>query len=334
MRALVLSGGGALGAFEAGAIQALSDNHDEFDIVCGTSIGAINAAFAAQDKIPQLTSLWQRIGTLDPPVIDYFQQVQFAIDLADEFEKIAHLNPFGIEPFVKRWTEIGSKKAFLALRGFVRPNAIETILSSNLEFTTLKRSLIVTATDLTRGASEAFYAFVGANCDSMQRSFTAAFGDGAHQLTTNENLALAVRASAAIPGAFEPVAMNLGSAGNKDFVDGGVANNVPVTLAAYAGATDISVILLQPFQTAPPSYPTTNLLDIGMASFTVMQQTLLQQDMQRVNKTPNVTVRYISPATPLPLTVLSFTDQSGIDQAFAAGMAAARASTPLGKPKE
>ncbi len=127
MKALVLSGGGALGAFEAGAIQALSDSHDESDIVCGTSIGAINAAFTAQDKIPQLTSLWQRIGTLDPPVIDYIEQVQFAIDLADEFEKITHLNPFGVEPFLKRWAQLGSKKAFLALRGFLKPNAVITV---------------------------------------------------------------------------------------------------------------------------------------------------------------------------------------------------------------
>jgi NTE family protein len=52
-RALVLQGGGALGAYEAGAFMALyeqygqqnkSDYHGLFDIVAGTSIGAINAA--------------------------------------------------------------------------------------------------------------------------------------------------------------------------------------------------------------------------------------------------------------------------------------------------
>ena len=31
MTALILSGGGALGAFEAGAIQSLRDSGDEFD---------------------------------------------------------------------------------------------------------------------------------------------------------------------------------------------------------------------------------------------------------------------------------------------------------------
>ena len=55
-RALVLQGGGSLGAYEAGAYQALyerttkKDNEDNYtgrpflDIVAGTSIGAINAA--------------------------------------------------------------------------------------------------------------------------------------------------------------------------------------------------------------------------------------------------------------------------------------------------
>jgi NTE family protein len=54
-RALILQGGGALGAYEAGAFRALcswlksdnnntSDDEHIFDIIAGTSIGAINAA--------------------------------------------------------------------------------------------------------------------------------------------------------------------------------------------------------------------------------------------------------------------------------------------------
>jgi predicted acylesterase/phospholipase RssA len=51
-RALILQGGGALGAYEAGAVQELikelskpsSGNRPIFDIVAGTSSGAINAA--------------------------------------------------------------------------------------------------------------------------------------------------------------------------------------------------------------------------------------------------------------------------------------------------
>lgn len=46
---LVLEGGGAKGAFHCGAIKALYDNGYTFDGAVGTSIGAINAALVVQD---------------------------------------------------------------------------------------------------------------------------------------------------------------------------------------------------------------------------------------------------------------------------------------------
>lgn len=48
-RGLVLEGGGAKGAFHCGAVVALYDNGYRFDGVAGTSIGAINGALIAQD---------------------------------------------------------------------------------------------------------------------------------------------------------------------------------------------------------------------------------------------------------------------------------------------
>jgi NTE family protein len=57
-RALVLQGGGALGAYEAGAFKALyehiskkDDRNQLFDIIAGTSIGAINAAILVSHVI-------------------------------------------------------------------------------------------------------------------------------------------------------------------------------------------------------------------------------------------------------------------------------------------
>jgi NTE family protein len=49
MKALVLSGGGARGAFQAGVLKRLIFQEDNrYDIFCGTSVGALNAAFLAQ----------------------------------------------------------------------------------------------------------------------------------------------------------------------------------------------------------------------------------------------------------------------------------------------
>jgi len=68
-RALVLQGGGALGAYEAGVFKALynsikneikNENENIFDIIAGTSIGAINAAFLVGyviDKRKETTSV-------------------------------------------------------------------------------------------------------------------------------------------------------------------------------------------------------------------------------------------------------------------------------------
>ena len=63
---LVLQGGGALGAYQAGVYEALHEAGIEPDWVIGTSIGAINAGLIAgnapQDRIERLRSFWQRIG--------------------------------------------------------------------------------------------------------------------------------------------------------------------------------------------------------------------------------------------------------------------------------
>lgn len=48
MKALVISGGGVTGAYHAGAITFLSELGLEFDIVCGSSVGALTASYLSQ----------------------------------------------------------------------------------------------------------------------------------------------------------------------------------------------------------------------------------------------------------------------------------------------
>ena len=62
--ALVLQGGGALGAYQAGVFQALSEADIEPDWVTGVSIGAINSAIIAgnskQWRLKRLRTFWER----------------------------------------------------------------------------------------------------------------------------------------------------------------------------------------------------------------------------------------------------------------------------------
>lgn len=64
-RAVVLSGGGAKGAYELGAWRALRELKIPFHIVTGTSIGAVNAAMMVQGEYARAEGLWRTITSQD-----------------------------------------------------------------------------------------------------------------------------------------------------------------------------------------------------------------------------------------------------------------------------
>jgi NTE family protein len=63
--ALVLQGGGALGAYQAGVYEAMHEAGVEPDWVSGVSIGAINSAIIAGNppnrRLRQLQAFWENI---------------------------------------------------------------------------------------------------------------------------------------------------------------------------------------------------------------------------------------------------------------------------------
>ena len=61
MLGLVLEGGGAKGAFHAGAVKALIERGYVFDGVAGASIGALNGAMIAQGDFDKCYKLWENI---------------------------------------------------------------------------------------------------------------------------------------------------------------------------------------------------------------------------------------------------------------------------------
>ena len=67
---LVLQGGGALGAYQAGVYEALMEGGIEPDWVIGTSIGAINGALIAgnapENRIARLREFWDGVGRKSP----------------------------------------------------------------------------------------------------------------------------------------------------------------------------------------------------------------------------------------------------------------------------
>jgi NTE family protein len=65
--AFVLSGGGSLGAVQAGMLRALYERGVAPDVIVGTSVGAINGAFISsrpptRETADALAAIWRRIG--------------------------------------------------------------------------------------------------------------------------------------------------------------------------------------------------------------------------------------------------------------------------------
>jgi NTE family protein len=61
MLAYVLSGGGSLGALQAGALEVLLERGPRPELVVGTSAGALNAVFIAADPTPQGARVLQQV---------------------------------------------------------------------------------------------------------------------------------------------------------------------------------------------------------------------------------------------------------------------------------
>ncbi len=125
--ALVLSGGGFKGAYEAGAIKALAEAGIVPDVVVGISAGALNGAYvsnlvAAGEFTPQrieetMIHLWVNRATLED--MFYTAEGEFAPGSmgASSTQQIFHR--IGIDPFKKlSWIKIGFD-SLLAAREFI-----------------------------------------------------------------------------------------------------------------------------------------------------------------------------------------------------------------------
>lgn len=100
-RALVLAGGGSKGAYQAGCIKALKELGYDFDIVTGTSIGALNGLLVVQNDYSALYNLWDKIkidNVLKEPInLDFsFESMICQSNLIKSFFK-SYLNEKGAD---------------------------------------------------------------------------------------------------------------------------------------------------------------------------------------------------------------------------------------------
>lgn len=62
VKAVVLSGGGSKGSYQIGVWKALQKLHIKYDIVTGTSVGALNGALMVQNNYKKALKLWRKIN--------------------------------------------------------------------------------------------------------------------------------------------------------------------------------------------------------------------------------------------------------------------------------
>jgi NTE family protein len=323
MRALVLSGGGARGAYEAGVASVLLE-HEQFDVVCGTSIGAVNAAIAAQGGATLLRELWSAVPARrlirGIPPIEAWRAV-FEGRLRVLARALAGLPDLILPERLRK------------LRSVLDPEPIRVVLEEMLDPERLRCSLVVTATNLTMHRSEAFYRFIGEDAAERANAFAAA--EPYSTALDAENYRRVIQASASIPLAFPAVTMCF--RGRDDvYVDGGVGNNTPLRQAIDAGADDVTIVLADNVGLRDSSLPLDDFSSVGLASQDLLQERVLDLDLQ-LARTINeavlrgaapgkrfVRLRTIGPSVPVALSMLSFADAAAVAAAFEQGYADGR----------
>lgn len=203
---LILQGGGALGAYQAGVYEHLQEQHTEIDWVIGTSIGAINSALIAgnppESRIRNLRAFWQSLAPKPMPVL--WPAMAPWANQPKRFSAIDTMMT-GVEGFFKprvnlNW-DINSKVA-LGKAGFYDTTPLKTTLEKYVDFDYLNRGkmrISVCAVDIDNGQGAVF--------------------DSRRERIRPEH----IMASGALPPGFPPIEID-----GRAYWDGGVYSNSPL----------------------------------------------------------------------------------------------------------
>jgi NTE family protein len=282
--AVVLSGGGANGAYEVGVLKALMSGKSHVtgyqpldpDILTGTSVGALNASY--------LISQWDEYGpAASAGNLERFWLQEMAGGVRDNgvFRLRANplelLDPRGYAPNpLNPFLRLISDGGFLAWEGLQRfVNLLQNFETSSLERQLVQLidiSLLIDLGPFERTLRKLDYQAIQRSHKWLKVAATN-WATGVLRVFWNHDMTaefgpVALRASAAVPGVFPPAEF-----GSQPFVDGSVLMNTPLNLAIHAGADILHVIYLDPdvsnipLPPIPQSYSTMQrMLQIGWAT--------------------------------------------------------------------
>ncbi len=232
---LVLPGGGARGAYEAGAlsvlIPALEARGERVEIVCGTSVGGINAAVVAavaslpaREQAETFLEHWRSVrkNSVIRPVIGIGTGLGL-LRLAGEILEL---------PGLRAASLLDPSPLASSLEGWIDWDALHANVASRLV-----HAVCVVATSVERGLPVGFVE----SAEKPPRSDREI--EYVHTRIEGQH----VRASAAIPLLFPPVEVTapLGAAGH--YVDGATRLNAPISPVLALGAQKVIVVGYEPF---------------------------------------------------------------------------------------
>ena len=225
--ALILTGGGARAAYQAGVLLAIREllpdpTVNPFPIICGTSAGAINAATLAchadnfRGAVENLVEVWRNMRA----------------------GHVYRSDPVGILGSGARW--LGSLMAGWAIKSSPRSlldnEPLRRMLEHKLDFGNIDRSIAngslyavsLTASGYTTGHSVSFFQ-ARAEVQTWQRT---------HRFGSRANLGINhLLASSAIPFVFPAVKLH-----REYFGDGSMRQLAPISPAIHLGAEKILII--------------------------------------------------------------------------------------------
>lgn len=288
--AMVLSGGGAYGAFAVGVMKVLfagrspSTHYQPLNpaIFSGTSVGSFNAAAMAGspnesnlDSALRLENIWlqqiaERPGRCgngvfrlrgDPAELLNSSCLRSPDRIAAQLagDSVVYGSYFlfrtanflaSSEPWQDRLVQLVNIGSFVDTTPY-RDLLHQVINEENIRQSSKK--LVIVATNRVTGNAVLFQ--------------NSEFHDhlGIH----------AIRASSAIPGVFPPVTI-----GRDSFVDGGVVENTPLKPAIDLGATELHVVLLDPRQTNVRVSGEASTADTILRAYSEMMAVIVREDIE------------------------------------------------------
>ena len=331
IRALILSGGGARGAYEAGVAAALAERM-HFDIVCGTSIGAVNGFAVAQGMAGQLEEIWREAAQRN--VVPYRPEVAALVHLwSDLHGMLEH----GSIPEHMR-DMLGVAAGLPGLRtlpqlenvlGVLDSALMRSVVNTYAKHENLRSALLLAATNLTNACGTVFAYFPSDYCDSAGAARVMAREN--FEPLTGENYVDVICASAAIPGVFDPVSVLCEDGRRRTFVDGAFTNNTPLRPAIEAGATEIVAISVDPLVSPDVAHEVRHLRDVITLALEAATSKMLQVDRELLQLTNaaiargeqqgkrEITLREVRPNAALPVDPLDFSEPGVIAELVAQG---------------